>query len=1117
MDDLHKNNLNQDILDKFHSSKNLNIDFEKEVAKKKVKEEKAKSKLLEIEEKDTPDENSVNRPSKIKVEDKIFGRVENKIERGVNLFDMGGFKTEESFDYLNVVPVINKEEMEHMDISIQIKQRDKYTLDNPFQGTLKEFIEGNALQSMEEQLEVDRDDDLVDYLNVESDILVKVNQFDGLAPKSRIRSFKPSQEVISIKEKLPVTLKELEIMESAINNLVTIVCGETGSGKSTQIPQFLYETGMAQQGMIAVTQPRRLAAISLAQRVAEETGTRLGDIVGYQVRFEASRFSGQTRIKFMTDGILLNEMMSDFLLTKYSVVVLDEAHERKINTDLLIGLLSRVVRMRAKLSLKERSSPGSQPPYKMNPLRLIIMSATLRTTDFTENKYLFPEEKLNTIQVEARMFPVKSFYDRATPEDYLSSSIKKTVQIHTTLPPGGILVFLTGEEEIRDFCSRLRERLEDMKSERERMFYDIEEDNVAEDEYELKDADGEGENDGDGEKLLSVFDDDVKEMAANGGNNRKKEKKKKESMMVEDYVVYPLYTKLPLEEQQRIFHHFDKKKRLIVVSTNVAETSLTIPNVKYVVDTGREKNKVYNSQMSLGRFEIAWISQSSAKQREGRAGRTCKGYCYRIYSQAAYSKFKDFSDPEILKEPLDSSILALKTIGIQDIMRFPFVTRPSQTHITQAEKELKAIGAIDESNHVTPVGTSLSQLPIKPRLGKMLLMSRRAGILSSGILLVVSLSSEEMFDTRELKQRLSEADFEGLGVKEGKKMKQRLLDEHKKKYEGLVSDKSDVITEMNVMGLFVSRLMKVGHSSGTEVNKLVMDFCKEKSLLFKSMREAYSLMLHLLQIVDIVVVSEGEKEVVRKAMQEFKVAGKAQEVGIIELIVATMTDKAARRVRYLEEGKEKQAFETTEHEVRAQVHPSSFVFSRRPEFLVYFEVIENEKGKVFLARVTEVEDPGLLVKYDGVTGRRVEFLKEPPPRYISAKDRMFSFAKCTFGCKLWEIPLVLTEMNEESRSKYYYFVLGLLSGKVLSSFGVLASRLLVKVDPAPQQEPKLLMDLTDLFMKEKVDRKSKLKQVLHGQKSQIFKQLVFKLLDEKDRHKVDKIWPRIIMIDSKKE
>jgi ATP-dependent RNA helicase DHX37/DHR1 len=1020
LEDLHNNSIKPEVLDKFHSSKYLHTDFDKELQRKRIKEEKlqqGKKDLEEAQNKPKTPPPQISNLSELKEKPVLIA---NQLGQGVNLFNVKTFQAEESFSHLKVVPIVDEEALKREEISQQIKVRDKYTLENPFQGTIDEFLEGNALSNVEDYVDEDRDIYLKEYLNIESDILVKINQYDNLSPKKKLSTIIRPADIVAVKNKLPVTLKEYEIMESVINNLVTIVCGATGSGKSTQIPQFLYETGFCSEGLVGVTQPRRLAAISLAQRVAEEMASKVGDKVGYQVRFEASRFTDDTKIKFMTDGILLNEMMSDFLLTRYSVIVLDEAHERKINTDLLIGLLSRVIRIRARLSLKEREqaeksgqlSPsttqtGGQTTtkYRMYPLRLIIMSATLRTSDFTDNKYLFPEEKINTIEVEARMFPVKVIHERETKPDYVEECIEKIVKVHTQLPPGGLLVFLTGEEEIRYVVSEVRGRLEEAK--RKGLMSERVEEDMKEEEFELRSDAGDDEPEKMDEEAPKEVDMEEKVAEKQGETNKSEQPKrpKSENKGVIDFIVYPLYTKLPMAEQQKIFKHSSAEKRLIVISTNVAETSLTIPDIKYVIDCGKEKKKVYNAQMTLGRFEIDWVSQSSAKQREGRAGRTCAGYCYRLYSQAVFNKFNEFSAPEIEKEPLDSSILTLKTIGIQDIEKFPFVSRPADQNLTQSIEELIKIGALGEDMRVTPLGSSLSQMPIKPRLGKMLLMARKADQPVFGILMAAALSTEEIFDTRDLKEELGNIDMDETTDKDAKRLKKTLLAKHKSLYSAFVNDRSDLITEANIIGNFISSIMKTqkAQSDSFNLNSYVLKFCRENKLLFKSMRESYSLILHLLKIVDTIVVNENERTEIKKKFEEFKPQVGDKTTVVYEVIVATMIDKIARRIRYIEEGREKQAFETTEHLVKVQVHPSSFVFSRRPNFLVYNEVIESTNDKIFLARVTEIDNMALLAKYDSSKDRKVEKILDPTPLYSPIKDAMMHYARCTFGSKLWKL------------------------------------------------------------------------------------------------------------------
>lgn len=472
-----------------------------------------------------------------------------------------------------------------------------------------------------------------------------------------------SEEMKERRSKLPVMMEEANIIEAVIENEVVVVCGETGSGKTTQIPQILYEIGFGNpnsvfKGMIGVTQPRRIAATAMAERVKEEMGGA-GNVVSHQIRYD-STVSPDTKIKFMTDGILLRESQSDVLLQQYSCIIIDEAHERSINTDVLIGLLSRIVGLRNKRNL---------------PLRLIIMSATLRISEFLDNERLF-KVKPALIQVGSRQYPVRSYFSKRTEvDDYCSEAIDRVNKIHRKLPPGGILVFLTGHREIEDVCSRLRE----MK-----------------------------------------------------GN--------------EDLHVLPLYSSLDPENQHRVFDPVPEGKRLCVVSTNVAETSLTIPNIKYVVDSGRAKERVYDSQSGVSAFVIDWISKASAEQRAGRAGRTGEGFCYRLYSSAVYNDtFVDFYEPEVKRMPLESVVLSLKGIGIDRVINFPFPSALSVEGLRRATSLLQVLGLLDEKENVTEMGKIVKEFPLHPRLGKLLYLAQQAGLQEIGLSLVSSLSVGELF------------------------------------------------------------------------------------------------------------------------------------------------------------------------------------------------------------------------------------------------------------------------------------------------------------------------------------------------------------------------------------
>lgn len=394
--------------------------------------------------------------------------------------------------------------------------------------------------------------------------------------------------------KLPILAEEQQIMEIINENSVILIAGETGSGKTTQVPQFLYEAGYAKEQMIAITEPRRVAAIAMSKRVGEEMNLSLKD-VSYLIRFEGN-VTEDTKIKFMTDGVLLKEVQSDFLLNKYSVVILDEAHERSVYTDILIGLLSRIVPLRNK---------------KGNPLKLIIMSATLRLTDFTENTRLFKVTP-PVLKVEARQFPVTVHFSKRTPDDYLKEAFNKTVKIHTKLPDGAILIFVTGQLEVNRLVRRLRKAFplkqknkmfektksiethegeddsEDSQSDieqnmkkylRQKKKKEVTLPNINLDDYALP---GEDEDDEKFEEYNSEDENsDVEDDALSHSNSQ-------------PLWTLPLYSLLPSYKQAKVFEPPPEGCRLCVVSTNVAETSLTIPNVKYVVDTGKSKAKLYD-------------------------------------------------------------------------------------------------------------------------------------------------------------------------------------------------------------------------------------------------------------------------------------------------------------------------------------------------------------------------------------------------------------------------------------------------------------------------------------------------------------------------------------------
>ncbi|KZF21350.1 P-loop containing nucleoside triphosphate hydrolase protein [Xylona heveae TC161] len=543
-----------------------------------------------------------------------------------------------------------------------------------------------------------------------------------------------SEELQEARLKLPIVAEEQKIMEAIHNNPTIVVWGSTGSGKTTQVPQFLYEAGYGSPdgptpGMIGVTQPRRVAAVSMAKRVGDELG-KDANKVAYQIRFESTVADG-TAIKFMTDGVLLREVAQDFALTKYSAIVIDEAHERSVNTDILIGMMSRIVDLRETMA---RENP------KVKPLKLIIMSATLRISDFTENKALFRAGPPPLLQAEGRQYPVTMHFSRRTHRDYLDEAFKKISRGHRKLPPGAMLVFLTGQNEIKTLSKKLRQA-----------FPSTTDGNISGPSVRLSANEVPLETEdielGDYQKPLVDEEDSGSEPEITGLDEEEDEfdigEKPESPLKVH---VLPLYSQLPTNQQLRVFETPPEGSRLIVLATNVAETSLTIPGVKYVFDCGRSKEKKYDRATGVQSFEIGWISKASASQRAGRAGRTGPGHCYRLYSSAVFERdFDEYAEPEILRMPIEGVVLQLKSMELSNVINFPFPTPPDRPSLAKAEKLLTYLGALDPEGKITPLGRELSIYPLSPRFAKMLSLGHSHNCTAYAVALVASLAVPDLF------------------------------------------------------------------------------------------------------------------------------------------------------------------------------------------------------------------------------------------------------------------------------------------------------------------------------------------------------------------------------------
>ena len=546
-----------------------------------------------------------------------------------------------------------------------------------------------------------------------------------------------SEEIQAARMGLPVVGEEQKIMEAIYNNDTIVIWGATGSGKTTQLPQFLFEAGFGNPdspnpGLIGVTQPRRVAAVSMANRVAQELG-QFSDSVSYQIRFESTT-SKKTAIKFMTDGILLREIADDFALRKYSIIIIDEAHERSVNTDILIGMVSRIVSLRKSMS-KEDSS--------VKPLKVVIMSATLRISDFTENPSLFRQGPPPLVQAEGRQYPVTVHFARRTQRDYVEEAFRKVSRGHRKLPPGGMLVFLTGQNEIRQLAKKLKQA-----------FKPTQRGDTANARVEISANDAPLETEDmelGGTEMNDNADDYDSDLDITGLDEPEDEDDGFD--LGEDAVdastrvhVLPLYSQLPTKEQMKVFEPPPENSRLIILATNVAETSLTIPGIKYVFDCGRAKEKQFDLFTGVQSFQIGWISKASANQRAGRAGRTGPGHCYRLYSSAVYEgDFAEYTDPEILRTPIEGVVLQMKSMGLHNVINFPFPTPPSRHGLAKAEKLLKNLGALSGEGQVTQIGRRLSTYPLSPRFGKMLYIGHQHGCMPYVIALVAALAVGDLF------------------------------------------------------------------------------------------------------------------------------------------------------------------------------------------------------------------------------------------------------------------------------------------------------------------------------------------------------------------------------------
>ena len=620
-----------------------------------------------------------------------------------------------------------------------------------------------------------------------------------------------SMSIMQQRLNLPVYKFRKQLLDAVSENQLMIVVGDTGSGKTTQLTQYLAEGGFANEGMIGCTQPRRVAAISVAKRVAEEVGCELGQEVGYTIRFEDCT-SPKTKIKYMTDGMLQREILMDPNLGRYSVIMLDEAHERTIATDVLFGLLKK--------TLKRRPD-----------LKMIVTSATLDADKFSE--YF---NKCPIFTIPGRTYPVEVMYSREPESDYLDAALVTVMQIHLTEPLGDILLFLTGKEEIDTSCEILFERM----------------------------------------KALGPS--------------------------VPELLILPVYSAQASEMQSKIFEPAPPGSRKVVIATNIAETSITIDGIYYVIDPGFVKQKAYDPKLGMDSLVVTPISQAQAKQRAGRAGRTGPGKAFRLYTEAAFqSEMLPTSIPEIQRQNLSNTILMLKAMGINDLLHFDFMDPPPTNTMLTALEELYALSALDDEGLLTRLGRKMADFPMEPALAKTLIYSTALGCSDEILSIVAMLSVQTPFHRPKEKQQQAD------------QKKQKFFDPH-----------GDHLTLLNVYNRWKG-------------SKFSNPWCIENFIHTRSMRLAQDVRQQLMSIME-----RYNHKIVSCGRDTMKVR---------QALCSGFFRNAARK-------DPQEGYKTLIEGTIVYLHPNSAMFGKPSEHVIYHELMLTTKE--YMQCTTAIEPKWLV-------------------------------------------------------------------------------------------------------------------------------------------------------------
>lgn len=635
----------------------------------------------------------------------------------------------------------------------------------------------------------------------------------------RVEANRAAVPNITFDDQLPVAKRCEELRELIEQNQVVVIAGETGSGKTTQIPKICLEAGRGIFGRIGCTQPRRLAARSVAERIAEELGSSLGELVGYQVRFH-DQVHQQSLIKVMTDGILLAEIQNDTFLNQYDTIIIDEAHERSINIDFLLGILKKL--------LKKRPD-----------LKLIITSATIDTQRFAEY-FDAPVVEVSgrTYPVEIRYRPLVKIEDDEGNEfeqDMPLAIVHALDELSQEDPFGDVLVFQVGERDIKETAEALRK-------------------------HNLKNTE-----------------------------------------------IIPLYARLSMAEQNKVFQ--TSQKRRVILATNVAETSLTVPGIKFVIDPGQVRISRYSVRSKVQRLPIEKISQASANQRAGRCGRVSSGICVRLYDEEDFQARPEFTAPEIHRTSLASVILQMSMLRLGSVKQFPFIEPPEDKALNDGFRQLQEIGALDEQRKLTDSGRKLASLPLDPRMAKMVLEGQQQNVLAEVLIIAAALSIQDPRDMNETtRQAASQAH---------------------KKFE---DERSDFLFFLNLWRFYEDQRR---HLSQNKLRKL----CKTNYLSYLRMKEWHDLFYQLEVSLKRIGIKVGELHLYEEVTQHGKVVGeRLADVHSIAVHRALMTGLLGNIAMRDEENIYLGARNT-----KLFIHPSSVLFKRKPKWLLSGELVETTK------------------------------------------------------------------------------------------------------------------------------------------------------------------------------